>query len=173
MNSWHDTLTHDEFIILEFSVSKHFRIFYAILWMIAVLLLTFMGFLSAKLWIVGIAIAIGIGVNFYLWFYLPRAYQYAFTTHRILAKQGWLNPHTISISYNHITDVSTDEHFLERVLIGSGDLIVNSAETGIHEVVLAHIEAPHRQQKVLHRILSAGQELPNRQPRELILVNSV
>jgi membrane protein YdbS with pleckstrin-like domain len=157
MTNWHDTLTPDEFVLHEFSVSNRFRLFGFGFWSVMALLLVSINSRSAL--VILVAIVIVLWAMFYFGFYLPRAYNYAFTNRRVLAQQGWLNTQSISVNYNRITDVSTRERFLGRLLTNSGTLIINTAGTGTHEIIMPYVESPRRQRQILERIQLSGMNL--------------
>ncbi len=139
---WEKTLSEDEKIKHEFSVGDKYRKFGMILWVIFSLLLLF-------IWVGVVILPISI---FYFGFYLKVANAYAFTNKRILVHKGWLSTHTTSIDYDKITDVQIKEPLFDRVITQSGHLIINTAGTTSHEIILEHIETPYEVKKKLDQI---------------------
>ena len=79
------------------------------------------------------------------------ANAYALTDRRMLVHKGWLSTSTISIEYKNITDITVDEPFLERLITKTGSLSVNTAGSGIKEVVLRHITTPYEVRKKIDK----------------------
>lgn len=141
---WQKVLGPDEEIKHEFSVGEKYVKVALILWAVLSFFLLFL---------LGLGILVFGVVLFYYLFYIPRARLYAFTNKRIIAHKGWLNTVTVSVPYDKITDVRVKESFLERAFTSTGNLDVNTAGTGMHEVVLEHIESPHETKKKLDEFI--------------------
>jgi len=86
-----------------------------------------------------ISILLIIFAIFYYGFYLRIANMYAFTDKRVIIHRGWLSTNTISIDYERITDTVVRERFIENLIMGTGDILVNTAGTGEYEVNLVSI----------------------------------
>jgi len=84
--------------------------------------------------------------------YLRKANAYCFSGKRVLIHRGWPSTHLISVNYNKITDVTVKEPILEKLLFGSGHLLINTAGTNAQEVVLKHVEKPYKLKKKLDTI---------------------
>lgn len=92
---------------------------------------------------IGIVLSILIvGIFIIIWalvywkFYLPRAFRFALTDRRVLVHRGLLNTSLISIDYKKITDVQLKEDFIEKHLFSTGTILINTAGTTYHEVII-------------------------------------
>ena len=140
---WAKVLSSDEKTKYEFGISGKYIRFALILWgIISVLLLFAMG-----LGIITFLIA-----YFYYAFYLRASNAYAFTNKRVLIHSGQLSTSLKSIDYNKITDIKIDEGFFERILYKTGSITINTAGTGLAEVILRHIDKPYEVKKQLEKI---------------------
>lgn len=68
--------------------------------------------------------------------------------------KGWLSTHLISIDYDKITDIRISEPILDRLITKTGNLVIETAGTGLHGVVLIHLEKPYEIKKKLDEIRS-------------------
>lgn len=145
-NVWAKVLREDEKVDYEFSVGKRYRMLGMIPVVIFGLPLLFavppMG-----------VIILGLGL-FYFGYYIKVANAYALTEKRVLIHKGWLSTNTISIEYKNITDVRVSESFLEKIIAKTGNLSINTAGSGMTEVVLKHITAPYEVRKKLDKVRS-------------------
>jgi len=145
-NIWDRTLSSNEVIKKEFSISNSYIKIGLIFWLI------FGGILLLG----GIGIFIIPIVLFYYLFYLKQANHYAFTNKRVLIIKGWLSTKLTSIDYDKITDITVLEPFLDRLIYKTGSLAINTAGTSLHEVVLQHIEDPYKIKQELDEIRDRG-----------------
>jgi uncharacterized membrane protein YdbT with pleckstrin-like domain len=145
-NVWAKVLREDEKVDYEFSIGKKYR-------MLGLISVGFIGLImmlvNPTFGIIIISIAL-----FYFGYYLKVANAYAFTDKRVLIHRGWLSTNTISIEYSKITDVSVQEPFLERLITSTGNLAINTAGSGVKEVVLKHITTPYEVRKKLDKVRS-------------------
>ena len=74
------------------------------------------------------------------------------TNKRILIHKGWLSTQAISVDYNKITDIIVVEPFFSRIFYKSGHLAINTAGTGLHEIVLRNIPTPYETKKIISGI---------------------
>lgn len=122
----------------------------------------------------GLLILVFIGILIIPWafvywkFYLNKAFRYALTNRRVLVHKGWLNTNLISVDFRKITDVQVRENFIEKQLFNIGSVIINTAGTSYHEVIIDKIADPYAFKKTLeslrnqHLHLSgSGQVFPN------------
>lgn len=144
---WKKILAEDETVGYEFSISNRYRNFWVILWGLLALPLV----LIPKAGLFLFLIALGV-IWLYYGFYLKVSNAYAFTNKRVLIHKGWLSTVTTSVDYSKITDVSVIEKFFERILLRSGELLINTAGTSNEEIVLKHIATPHDVKKELDEI---------------------
>jgi uncharacterized membrane protein YdbT with pleckstrin-like domain len=131
---WQKVLAPGEKVLYEFTVSERYRKLGIITSIITTPLI--IGFL---------------GLIFYLW-YVKKANAYAFTNKRILIHKGVFSTHLISVDYDKITDVIVKEPFFDRLIMKTGSLIINTAGTTLHEVVLSNIDQPYEIKKKLDEI---------------------
>lgn len=138
---WNKVLNPNEEIKYEFSLGKKYR--YLGLFGFGILgILIAIGF-----WPIGIIIIL-IALCYFGW-YLKAANAYALSNRRVLIHKGWLSTSLISIDYEKITDVKVEEPFFDRTICKTGHLAINTAGTGLHEVILKHIENPYEIKKRL------------------------
>ena len=138
---WQKTLTNDEKLKHEFSISKRYRIVKIIIWVL--LASIFLPYQNTR----GLATIAILFALFYYGFYLKVANAYALTNKRILIHKGWLSTRAISIDYNKITDIIVVEPFFSRIFYKSGHLAINTAGTGLHEIILKNISTPYETKK--------------------------
>lgn len=141
-NFWQKVLSPDEIIEKEFGLGKKFIKYSLIFWLT----------IGAFLLLGGVGIIVIPIVLFYYLFYVKEAYRYAFTNKRVLAKRGWLSTNLISIEYEKITDILVKQSFLNKSL-DVGVLAINTAGTGVHELVMKNIGEPYRVKQELCEIM--------------------
>ncbi len=142
---WEKVLSADEKVEFEFSIGSRYINFYLIIWAIVILPFLFIKSVGLSIQVV----IVFLFVLFYYGFYLKMANAYAFTDKRVLVHKGWLSTKLISIDYSKITDIKVREPFLSRVITSTGQLLINTAGTNLHEVILNHIETPYEVKKRL------------------------
>lgn len=140
---WDKTLSENEKVEYEFSVSDRYRKIFLIIWGAISLMLLF---------VMGIGLVVFLIALFYLGYYLRVANAYAFTNKRVLIHRGWLSTNAISVDYDKITDVTVVENFFDRLITKTGSLIINTAGTYKHEVILKNIASPYEVKKRLDEI---------------------
>jgi len=141
---WDKVLNQNEKIKYEFSIGKIYRHF-------NLLICGSLGILMLIIFF-PIGIIYFLFVVFYFGWYLEKANAYAFTDRRILIHKGWLSTSLISVDYQKITDIKVKEPFFYKLLCKSGYLLVNTAGTGTHEIILEHIQDPYEVKKKLDNI---------------------
>lgn len=142
---WQKILAEGETVQHEFSISKRYRI----IGMIGGGLVSLFFFSAMATMIILLLM-----IFFYFGFYLRVANAYAFTNKRVLIHRGWLSTHTTSIDYDKITDITVTEPFIDRIITQSGHLTVNTAGTGLHEVIIKHVDQPYELKKKLDALRS-------------------
>ena len=140
---WAKTLAAGEKVEFEFSIGDRFRKSELAIW-------AFIGLIT--LVVGGLGIVVFLIALFKYGFYVKVANAYALTNKRMLIHRGWLSTHTTSVDYSKITDVHVIEPFLERLISHYGNLIVNTAGTTLHEVILKHVEMPYEIKKKLDEL---------------------
>lgn len=85
--------------------------------------------------------------GFGLLFILPALYQkyaikYALTNKRVFVEKGLLNKAMTSVNYSKITDVSLVQNWFYKKAFDMGSVLVNTAGTTFHEIVLKDVEDP-------------------------------
>lgn len=158
---WEKTLAADEKVDYEFSLSDQYRLFNFFMRIIIGFILSAILYF-ASIWLsVSFFVVIVLCLSFYYIFYLKVSNAFAFTNERVLIHRGWLSTYTISIDYPKITDITIVEPFFERILMGSGDLHIDTAGTPHQEIVLRHISSPYEVKKKLEEIRSKIPFLPD------------
>lgn len=134
---WERTLNPNEKVLYENNISSKYTIF-----LMLVLLILFAIFIFPIPFIL-----------FYCLYYTKVSFAYCFTNKRILIHNGWLSRKLISIEYPKITDVHVIEPFIDRVILGSGDVVINTASTNTYEVILENVDNPNEVKKKLDLII--------------------
>lgn len=155
---WDKILSKDEEVEYEFSIGLKFRLLGLLVFVLMSLAVVIFGLLTPiqteqiSLIIILFGIALFIFALFYFLFYLKISNVYAFTNRRVLVYRGWLSTSLISINYENITDVTVRERFFEKLITGTGDVVIDTAGTSDFEVVLVSIAAPYEVCKKLENI---------------------
>lgn len=89
----------------------------------------------------------------YNYVYLPRAFSYALTNERVIAKRGILGNVFISVSYENITDITLQQTFIERTLFNSGTVFVNTSGSSMIELTLPGIDDPASVKRQIHSFM--------------------
>jgi len=144
----------DEQVAQDFTVSTHYTVAQAIFSLLLPVLLfglaVFLGSLGfipqtlAPL-IQGLFVAIGGIAGLYLLLgaiYLRLARHYFVTNERILQINGWLAQQVVSVDYNTITDMTIQQDVLERFLLQTGTIMIDTAGQPSEEIALHHIANP-------------------------------
>ncbi|MDD4607215.1 MAG: PH domain-containing protein [Patescibacteria group bacterium] len=139
---WRKVLHHEEKIIYQFSIGEGFRKFGLIAGVIVGIITSWLYF--------GVLIIIA-SIVYFNW-YLKVANVYAFTDQRVLIHQGWLSTQLKSVDYNKITDIQVKEPIFDKLVSGTGHLIINTAGGDEKEIVLLHISQPYEKKKKLDEI---------------------
>lgn len=85
--------------------------------------------------------------------YLSRFVHYAITDRRVLAREGVLHKHFVTVELRSITDITVRESFLERVLTKTGTIGVNTAGSPQIELFFHHVLRPFRlRQDIYHHL---------------------
>lgn len=151
-----ESLLENEQIIENFGVSKRvlfLKIFFGLAILSVGLFLGFyfrgeiseiLGILSDLVF--GIVLAIPIGFGAYLvlqgiLFYL--SHKFILTNKRIIEVQGFISKRTISSNFAAVTDIVVRQDPIERFLLNTGTILVNTAGSPQAEVVLLGVENPY------------------------------
>lgn len=89
---------------------------------------------------------------FFAPWYLKKANNFALTNKRILVLKGWLSTQLISIDYNKITDIKVEQNFLEKIILKTGAITINTAGSPEPEGVILNIENPYKIKQELEKI---------------------
>lgn len=85
----------------------------------------------------------------YLLFFI----HYAITDRRVLAREGVLHKHFVTVELRSITDVTVRESLLERLFTKTGTIGVNTAGSPQIELFYHHVSRPHQlRQDVYHHL---------------------
>lgn len=143
-SEWLNELSPKEKLISSFGVSKKLIKFTAIGG-------TILGLLTIVVFLGVILIPI-----YLFWaFYLKKAYSYALTSKRVIAKTGLINKKMTSVMYGQITDISVEQNFFVKMFINCGTLHINTAGGNQKEIVLKSIENPYVLKKQIYSIMEA------------------
>jgi len=87
------------------------------------------------------------------YFFLRYGLKYAFTSSRLLTKEGWFVTHLKSIDYDQITDIRTHENFIDKFVTHTGTLIINTSGRTIDEVTINEVAKPQDKLHHLYRLM--------------------
>lgn len=141
---WEKVLNPDEKVEYEFSFSNKYRKTVLIVWSIVSLLFLLLHWIWLGIFIFLIVL--------FWWYRVKIANAYAFTDRRVVVHKGWLSTKTTTVDYDKIVEVSVKEPFTERKFYGSGNLYIKTAGNIIHDLTLAHINAPYEVKKRLDQL---------------------
>lgn len=147
-SAWNSMLSPDESLIHEFTIGKLYRYVHAGFW--GIVLCAF--FIACGAWWGSLYVLAGLWLYFEV--YLKAAHRYAFTSKRVIVRRGWLSTKMFAFDYGQITGVVVRENFLEKILLRTGTLAIDTAGTDRVEVVLQHVERPYELQKKLNAMRS-------------------
>jgi len=148
--TWNKVLGSEERVEYEFSLSPQYLNVNLGWWFIVGLL---------TVWIYGLGVLIFAAALFYFGFYLRWANHFAITNKRILIHRGWLSTSMTSVDFSQITDIEAHQSFSERILYKSGKLLVNTAGSAAHEVVLVNIGNPYAVKQKLAECMERDQQI--------------
>ena len=144
---WDKTLSENEVVKHEFSVGYRYRVTLMLFWSALCLFLLIFPetrFLSVLVFII---------VIFYFGFYLRVANAYAFTNKRVLIHKGWLSTKLSTVDFSKITDLHVNQPFFEKIILGTGNLSINTAGLSGHTIVISRIDSPYLIKKTLDKII--------------------
>lgn len=124
-------LTSDEKIIIETSPSRTATLISVALFVIIGFVLLFV-LIGPIFWVFAV-----------IYYVTEMSKIYVVTDKRVVAKEGILSPKVVSINLNQITDVTVKQNFGEHFIDNMGNIHVNTAGTGTHELVMQRISNPY------------------------------
>jgi len=141
---WNKILSPEEKIRYQFSLGKHYLDRIRDFWVV-------LGIFLIPLFGLGIIFIIN---GFFLYWYMKKTNNYAFTNKRVLILRGWLSTTLVSIDYDKITDVTVEENFYQKLIFRTGRLLIDTAGSDFHEeeFVLNNIEDPYQIKRKLDEI---------------------
>lgn len=164
--TWNKVLGAGEKVELEFSLSHRYLNINIAFWLILGMAIFLFGGLHPLLFLVGI-LFFTFGL-FYFGFYLRWANHFAVTNRRLLIHRGWLSTRMTSVDYSQVTDVEVYQSFTERMLYNSGRLMVNTAGSAAHEIILNTIGDPYAVKQKLTELMEKDEQQSHYiQPRPL------
>ncbi len=90
-----------------------------------------------------------------IWFYF--SYKYYLTNRRIIETTGVIAKRTISANLSAVTDIVVNQDVVERFILKTGSILVNTAGSPEAEVVLIGVENPYiYKQKIQDLALKRG-----------------
>lgn len=140
---WDKFLSNGEGLKATFSVSKRYRKFGMALWILVSIPLLF---------IQGLGVLTFLYALFYFGYYLKHFNNYALTDKRILIYKGWIHKQAICVDYEKITDIEIREPFIDRVMIKSGDILIDTAGLEEKKIILKHIDNPYKIKKQINEL---------------------
>lgn len=156
---WKKSLSADEEVLHEFSVSDRYRYFNIFTMGLLVIIGSIPGFFWSPFFVLLLfLVPVFIISCIYYGLIMKLSNAFAFTDKRVVVHKGWLNTCMTSAEYDKITDVSVTEGFVEKIITHSGTLLINTAGTTFHELPLEHVESPYELKKKLDSIMSGKLE---------------
>ena len=138
--TWNKVLGAGETVEHEFSLSPRFIYVNIFFWF-------FVGL--ATVWIYGAGFILFALALFYFGFYLRWANHFAITNKRVIIHRGWLSTHMTSADFPQITDIAVEQSLTERLLYGSGKILINTAGSAAYEIILTNIGNPYEVKRQL------------------------
>lgn len=140
-NLWNKALGQDERIEWEFTLSSRYLNISLFLWTGISLVIIALGFLNIVFFFAGIAV---FAISYFRFgFFLRWSNLFAFTNRRVLVHRGWLSTSMMSIDYSQITEIEARQGFTQRMLYGSGTLMINTAGSSDQEAVIENVQDPY------------------------------
>lgn len=146
---WSKVLTTGEIVEYEFSLSLRYLYINLTFWAIIGL---------ATVWIYGLGAVIFLTALFYYGYFLRISNAYAFTNKRILIHRGWLSTSIESIDFSKIVGVNTSQDFVEKIIMGSGRIMIDTAGTNEYEIVLTRIADPYMVKQKLSELMDKDEQ---------------
>lgn len=91
-----------------------------------------------------------------LWLY--HAHRYLLTTRRVIIKNGILTVRLTSALYDKITHIEVDQGLVERLIMGHGTIIINTAGGSKDEIKLFNVDDPIVFKNLLERLINRERE---------------
>jgi len=84
--------------------------------------------------------------------------RYILTTRRVLVKKGFLSVDLQTAMYDKITHIEVMQHFMDRLLLHHGRLIINTAGVNKNEIILPYVDYPIELKNILERLINRERE---------------
>jgi membrane protein YdbS with pleckstrin-like domain len=91
-----------------------------------------------------------------VWHY--HAHRYFLTTRRVIMKNGLLSVRLTSALYDKITHIEVDQSLFDRLIMGHGHLILNTAGMHKDELRLKNIDSPIEFKNIMERLINRERE---------------
>lgn len=143
---WDKILSKDEVVKEEFSVSDRYIKVWGTFWIII------QGLVTANIFCIGAILP-----AFYYFFILKKSNVFAFTNKGVLLHMGILSTSLISINYTKIDNVTVSQSFFQKIITGTGELIIDTAGTSNGGVIIVNIDDPYRLKRVLDELIGQKQ----------------
>jgi len=82
-----------------------------------------------------------------------KSHKYFLTTRRVIVKEGFFKIKLASILYDKITHITVDQFFLERVILGYGTIVIDTAGSSGDELVLKYVANPIKFKNTLENLI--------------------
>lgn len=124
-------LVGDEQVIIKTSPSKKATLLSVALFIIIGFILLFL-LIGPIFWILAVAHYI-----------TEMSRLYVVTNKRVISRHGVLSPQITSVNLNQITDVTVSQNFGEHLIDNIGNIRINTAGSGVHEMIMKNVSDPH------------------------------
>lgn len=137
-------------------------------------------FIYLLLWPGGIAIALGVGLAYFMQFNIGvgmlgglilgsvwallltiwhyHANRYLLTTRRVIIKKGLLSVRLTSALYDKITHIEVEQGIMDRLIMKHGNIIINTAGGNKDEIHISAIDEPIQFKNLLERLINRERE---------------
>lgn len=84
---------------------------------------------------------------------LNYSHKYLLTTRRIILKEGFLKIKLASVLYDKVTHITVNQGFLERIILGYGTVVIDTAGSSGDELTLEYIHEPIKFKNYLENLI--------------------
>lgn len=118
--------------------------------------------------IIGGALA-GVILAFIKCIWIYHSHRYLLTTRRVMIKSGFFAVKLSSALYDKITHIEVEQGLWDRLVMGHGDIIVNTAGAARDELVLVNVESPIEFKNILERLINREREHYRRESTDRVV----
>lgn len=90
-----------------------------------------------------------------------KSHKYLLTTRRVIIREGFFKIKLASVLYDKITHITVNQGFLERIILGYGTVVVDTAGSSGDELTLEYVNAPIKFKNKLENLIHKHNSLLN------------